>query len=704
MAFLNIIQTLDGEANMARRRFIYHQPVLLCTLLFLLYFQGLSARGNDSLKVTFERVSIQDTTFLGGMRGGFPFPVLSIITVQNQKNSYIHGLADTSRWLFPGDTTQLGLPVDSVWSRIWETHQEDVSIPSMPDVKSLAFDTTWMVTEVENLEGYGVSVAMAMDYSTSMGTGINAAEDAARTFIRQKNDLDRVALIKFNGGVRVFQTFTADTIPLMEDIPKKPDVVSGTALYDALYEAITLCEGEPWRSAVMAYTDGRDNSSTRTIQEVIDHANERKVPIFMIGLGGRLDVDVLTQLADSTGGVYKHAQTAEDLEAIYLSVYGLIRGFYILATRSTDPFTNGTTRLVDIDVLYQGVLGRGVGTYQVPLIPPDVGIHKSAVTDSLSSEGRYLVFPEDTISYTLTVTNHGPGLAGLVRITDLFPDSMAFLDSFQPPDTVTVDSVVWTIPMLRVNESVQFQYRAVAHVSVAPWEEMPMVNTARVSCELDANPSNDTVSDTVYVMGRVFPKPEIILFPKHVASGDPVNVEVRSPVRVKRWDLHVLHADGSQDTVYADSFIAMNTLIPDEWLSVVPPITDTAMRTSGKEERVIVTLYTWGFWGEIQSDTAHFTIRSVNNFLLDKNTYFPDDGTGLDLRFRLSSNRNARIKIYDLSGAFIVEPVDGPYPAGWNSHIWDGRDEKGRLIGSGTYVAILTSGAFQKARKFIVIR
>jgi len=679
-------------------------PICLITSTILLIPFSTLAQ-SDSLQVIFESVSIADTTIFKGVHGGFPNPVLSLITIKNQKGLYIQGLADTSRWLGPSDTTLSGAVVDSVWKVLLEYHQEDTTKPADPDIKKSSPE--YMVTEVYNVEGRGISAALAMDYSFSMGSDIEKAEDAARIFVRQMNEIDRAAIIKFNGVVHIIQEFTSDTSLLINAISKNISTASGTAFYDALYSSIDLCLAESWRRAVIAYTDGIDNKSTHTIDEVIEYAVTNKIPVFTIGLGGRVNGDDLKRIADETGGIYKYAPNAEDLASIYLSIYGLLKGYYVLAHTSTDPFTNGTWRIVDITLHHGSATGRGKGIYYVPMIPPDLKISKKVISDSVSIEhGDTLYFAHqgDTISYEITIKNIGAGLGGNIRVVDFLADSVSPIDFEVQPAVQSDDSVVWNFSLIGVGETKKIGYRCVVGSHFSPWEPSPQVNSATVYCSDDQNPSNNTATDTLWVIGTNLPKPEIQVSPAIIEPFDSVEVRVRVKSDIKKWDLKVLFEEGTIIDTYADEFIETTTLTPDVWIKIEPDFSDTRMRTDKKKERVGVIFETTGFWNETKSDTAYFTIQSSDEFFLDENVFKPDDSTPLGMRFKLSSNRYAEINVYDLSGGFIKKVVSGNYYAGWNFTTWDGKDSNGNTVGSGIYIAILISGDFHKSRKFIVIR
>ncbi|RKY53959.1 MAG: hypothetical protein DRP89_05520, partial [Candidatus Neomarinimicrobiota bacterium] len=769
---------------------------------------------------------------------GFPYPVLFLITVQQENGLYVHGLADTARWLSAFDTTQCGLLVNDVWKTILEYHQEDTTLPANPDVKQTM--PGFMVTEVSDV---GISVVLTMDYSSSMGDSISVAENAAIDFVRQMGVNDRCAVVKFRKMPEVFQDFTSDTTLLIQAIRRKFTEHDGTGLYSAILQSITQCLNESNRKAVIVYTDGQNNSGGASIDDVIKYANKNNVAVFTIGLMNA-NKDVLRKIANETGGLFSYAPNAEDLKSIYFDIYNIVTAYYVLAYTSPDPVFNGTWRTIDLTIDYNGMIGRGIGNYLAPYTPPDVSVSKKIVTDSISvlnSDTLHFGTPGDTVSYEIYVTNHGPTKAYNVKVVDIPPDSLFPIDFETLPDTVIQDSVVWQISKIEVGETVRIGYyslldtlkfsRVVAltnkvsaecapdtflinntdsatvyfvpllppdvsitkqaigdslvvshgdstwyvspgdtivckvllknsgemdahnitltdilpsgvtltHFSgssfsqngdtlswtvsklighggemefnyscrvdtlVPPWD-VPLANTITVQCSEDTIPGNNSAQDTVWIAGVYPPAPKVRVSPSVIVPGDTVSIEVITPVSVKNWDIKIFFEDGSSVDTYGDEFIQTTPLAPLVWTRIVPPFEDTWMRTNGKEEKVRVVFQTVDFWDIVQSDTAYFLVRSSDEFLLDENVFRIASDDVLGMRFKLSSNRAARIVIYDIAGGFVKEIVNGQFKAGWNFTTWNGRNKNDQLVGSGIYVAILTSGNFKKARKFILVR
>lgn len=103
---------------------------------------------------------------------------------------------------------------------------------------------------------------------------------------------------------------------------------SGTALYDAIQFALERLQGESSDRvrAVIALTDGGDNSSGKTMQNIIDKAKQLSIPVFTIGLGSSIERVKLQKIADDTGGKYYEAPNEDDLEEIYKSLIEEISG------------------------------------------------------------------------------------------------------------------------------------------------------------------------------------------------------------------------------------------------------------------------------------------------------------------------------------------------------------------------------------------
>jgi len=172
-----------------------------------------------------------------------------------------------------------------------------------------------------------ISVALVMDYSGSI-TDIPEAqsdmEEAVADFVDQLGAEDEAEIVKFATEIEVVQEFTSDKNLLTNAIYNPIDVGRGTSLYGAAWQAVDdTALRLKTRKAVIIVTDGKDRDgnpiNSKSFSEVINHANDKGVPIFTVGLGNINDA-VLEQMANDTGGQFFDSPTSDNLGNIYSQI------------------------------------------------------------------------------------------------------------------------------------------------------------------------------------------------------------------------------------------------------------------------------------------------------------------------------------------------------------------------------------------------
>lgn len=177
-----------------------------------------------------------------------------------------------------------------------------------------------------------VTSVLVLDHSGSMQSPaddadptpkIKALHAAGARFVSMIPSTGRTTLVAFNTTVGTPKPFSNDKGTLSGDI-KKLAPTGETALLDATYAAIATLEadGTKGKRAVVAMTDGVDNSSRRRVDEVIDRAREAKIPLHVLGFGrkGELDEKTMEEMATQTGGKYFHAKNEKALVEIFESL------------------------------------------------------------------------------------------------------------------------------------------------------------------------------------------------------------------------------------------------------------------------------------------------------------------------------------------------------------------------------------------------
>ncbi len=72
--------------------------------------------------------------------------------------------------------------------------------------------------------------------------------------------------------------------------------------------------------------------------------------------------------------------------------------------------------------------------------------------------------------------------------------------------------------------------------------------------------------------------------------------------------------------------------------------------------------------------------------------------------FRLPNDGLARITVFDVQGSMVRRLVDRWEMPGDHAVVWDGRDDRGRIVPSGVYVYALVAPGLERTRRMIVVR
>jgi tight adherence protein B len=169
--------------------------------------------------------------------------------------------------------------------------------------------------------GRAKAIVVALDRSQSMrGRPLASAVTAAQAFIAAAGPHDHVGVVGFGRsafGLTGFSVSPGDARTALDGL--SVDTHSGTALYDAVTLAANrLAHDERPGRAIVVVTDGRDVSSTHTLDQAIAAAHAAHAAVYTIGIGGpSFTPDALRRLAAETGGSYHQATTAAKLGAVY---------------------------------------------------------------------------------------------------------------------------------------------------------------------------------------------------------------------------------------------------------------------------------------------------------------------------------------------------------------------------------------------------
>ena len=192
-------------------------------------------------------------------------------------------------------------------------------------------------------EDIPVTVGLVIDHSGSMRPKMASVIAAARTFIQSSSPEDQMFVVNFNENVTLGLPgeipFTNRPEDLTYAIANTP-VTGKTALYDAIWKAREwVARGSRDKKVLIVISDGGDNASTRTLNELLQAGNKSNTQVFTIGIFDPDDPDknpgMLRQLALATGGEAFVPKELSEVVSVCESIAKDIRSQYTLAYRSS---------------------------------------------------------------------------------------------------------------------------------------------------------------------------------------------------------------------------------------------------------------------------------------------------------------------------------------------------------------------------------
>jgi Ca-activated chloride channel homolog len=130
-----------------------------------------------------------------------------------------------------------------------------------------------------------VSIGILVDTSGSMTPKIPQAQAAISEFIRNLNERDDVFLFAFSSRPFLLQSFTTNHYLVLSRL-ELLHAFGQTALYDTILDGLLMVQhGRYDKRALLVVTDGMDNTSQSTINQVVAQARRMGVLVYSIGIG-----------------------------------------------------------------------------------------------------------------------------------------------------------------------------------------------------------------------------------------------------------------------------------------------------------------------------------------------------------------------------------------------------------------------------------
>ena len=198
------------------------------------------------------------------------------------------------------------------------------------------------ISEINEERVEPMALAMITDNSGSMGTKrATTVQDALEAFSRTTNAGDALAVVRYDNKVNVEVPLSKDMDIFRSEL--RHDGLTGygggTAILEGTAEGIRHLASEAGdyqtRYAVV-FTDGMENASKITKEQLIELSLKNRTPIIAVDFGARINEGYMRSLAEATGGSYYHIYLTDEFEPLFADIYRRTRNAYVIEYPTTD--------------------------------------------------------------------------------------------------------------------------------------------------------------------------------------------------------------------------------------------------------------------------------------------------------------------------------------------------------------------------------
>jgi Ca-activated chloride channel homolog len=198
-----------------------------------------------------------------------------------------------------------------------------------------------------------LELVVALDLSTSIGPALPGMKRAVSAFLTALPTRHRLTLLGFNDDVFTLLPTTADAAE-RERVVKTLSAWGMTALYEAVMEGVTMLGSRPGRKAMLVFTDGQDQGSHVTLEDVEHLLHSSDSILYMIGQGQGMVSQPLKQLMERlsipTGGRTVSTTRIEALQSAFDDLFDEMSHQYVLGYQAPGGAPDDRWREITVKV------------------------------------------------------------------------------------------------------------------------------------------------------------------------------------------------------------------------------------------------------------------------------------------------------------------------------------------------------------------
>ena len=202
-------------------------------------------------------------------------------------------------------------------------------------------------------EDVPLELVAAIDISGSMAPSMPKLKTAVKQFLGDVPPQDQVTLLGFNDNIFTLTRKQTDPAERVKAVDRLAPWGS-TALYDVILRGVEMLGRQTGRRALIVFTDGEDQGSHATINDVERRLQSSDVTLYMIGQGRGVTMEplrrVMERLSNPTGGRALFTDNADELHAAFADLLDELSNQYLIGYQSTNSKRDDQWRRIKVDV------------------------------------------------------------------------------------------------------------------------------------------------------------------------------------------------------------------------------------------------------------------------------------------------------------------------------------------------------------------
>ena len=207
-------------------------------------------------------------------------------------------------------------------------------------------------------EDIPVSMGLIIDNSGSMRDKRQKVAAAAVALVKASNPEDEAFVVNFNDDAYLDCDFT-NQVPKLDQALSKIDSRGGTAMRDAIRMSIDHMKekAKKDKKVILVVTDGNDNASMISLENLVKNAQQAEVIVYAIGLlseeerrEAKRAKRALDALTEATGGEVYYPKELADVDRIAHQVARDIRNQYTITYTPSNQALDGSFRQIKVVV------------------------------------------------------------------------------------------------------------------------------------------------------------------------------------------------------------------------------------------------------------------------------------------------------------------------------------------------------------------